>query len=251
VHGAVCLDGQDLRQMSLRGLRDNVAVLLQENLVFDGTIRDNIAYGRPDASDADIEQAARAADAHQFIAAFPQGYATVVGQRGRLLSGGQRQRIAIARAMIRDAPVLILDEPTTGLDAESGRRIMEPLRRLMTGRTTIIISHNLLTVQDADSVVVLDAGRIVDSGTHADLLARGGTYARLWKMHGTGNRPEADRQLRRGRHRAPDPPSVESLAAFRPGGPDENGRGDGPGLRRGRHQAPDPPPEQSPTALLT
>jgi ATP-binding cassette subfamily B protein len=251
VHGAVCLDGQDLRQMSLRGLRDNVAVLLQENLVFDGTIRDNIAYGRPDASDADIEQAARAADAHQFIAAFPQGYATVVGQRGRLLSGGQRQRIAIARAMIRDAPVLILDEPTTGLDAESGRRIMEPLRRLMTGRTTIIISHNLLTVQDADSVVVLDAGRIVDSGTHADLLARGGTYARLWKMHGTGNRPEADRQLRRGRHRAPDPPSVESLAAFRPGGPDDNGRGDGPGLRRGRHQAPDPPPEQSPTALLT
>src|SRR3712207_9137760 len=108
--------------MSLCGLRNNVAVLLQENLVFDGTVRDNIAYGRPDASEADIEKAARAADAHEFIAALPEGYATVVGQRGRLLSGGQRQRLAIARAMIRDAPVLILDEPTTGLDARSEER---------------------------------------------------------------------------------------------------------------------------------
>ena len=211
VRGAVCLDGQDLREMSLSGLRNNVAVLLQENLVFDGTIRDNIAYGRPDASEADIEKAARAADAHAFIAAFPEGYATVVGQRGRLLSGGQRQRIAIARAMIRDAPVLILDEPTTGLDAESGRRIMEPLRRLMTGRTTIIISHNLLTVQDADSVVVLDAGTVVETGTHTQLLARGGPYARLWKMHSTTNAEAEDRQLRRGRHQAPDPPPTALL----------------------------------------
>jgi ABC-type multidrug transport system fused ATPase/permease subunit len=213
VRGAVCLDGQDLREMSLHGLRNNVAVLLQENLVFDGTIRDNIAYGRPTASDTDIQKAAQAADAHAFIAALPEGYATVLGQRGRLLSGGQRQRIAIARAMIRDAPVLILDEPTTGLDAESGRRIMEPLRRLMTGRTTIIISHNLLTVQDADSVVVLDAGRIVESGPHADLLTRGGTYARLWKMHGTADGEGNNPRVQSGRHRAPDPPSAEAPTA--------------------------------------
>ena len=252
VRGVVCLDGQDLRGMSLSGLRDNVAVLLQENLVFDGTIRDNIAYGRPDASETDIKRAARAADAHEFIAAFPEGYATVVGQRGRLLSGGQRQRIAIARAMIRDAPVLILDEPTTGLDAESGQRIMEPLRRLMTGRTTIIISHNLLTVQDADSVVVLDAGTVVETGTHTQLLAHGGTYARLWKMHGVTTNVEAeDRQLRRGRHRAPDPPSAESPAAFLPEKTAKNGQGINSRLRRGRHHAPDPPPAGSPTALFT
>jgi ABC-type multidrug transport system fused ATPase/permease subunit len=249
VRGAICLDGQDLREMSLSGLRENVAVLLQENLVFDGTIRDNIAYGRPDASEIDIEKAARAADAHEFIAALPEGYATVVGQRGRLLSGGQRQRIAIARAMIRDAPVLILDEPTTGLDAESGRRIMEPLRRLMTGRTTVIISHNLLTVQDADSVVVLDAGTVVETGTHAQLLARGGTYARLWRMHGTPNGEGNNPGLRRGRHRAPDPPSAEAPAAFLPGETGKDARG-GSFRLRGRHQAPDPPPAGSPTALL-
>src|SRR3954463_16396778 len=248
--GAVCLDGQDLREMSLSGLRDNVAVLLQENLVFDGTIGDNIAYGRPDASEADIEKAARAADAHGFIAALPEGYATIVGQRGRLLSGGQRQRIAIARAMIRDAPVLILDEPTTGLDAESGRRIMEPIRRLMTGRTTIIISHNLLTVQDADSVVVLHAGRIVESGTHTALLARGSPCARLGKRPGPGSREGADHQLCRGRHRAPDTPSAEFPAALLPAKAGENGRGGNPDPRRGRHQAPNPPLIRPPPALL-
>lgn len=177
--GAVRLDGTDLRDLALADLREHIAVLLQETLVIHGTVRENIAYGRPDATDAQITAAARAADAHEFVSRLPDGYDTVVGQRGRLLSGGQRQRIAIARAMIRDAPVLLLDEPTTGLDAESGRRILEPLGRLMNGRTTIIISHNLLTVRNADRIVLLREGRVVASGSHRQLLARDDGYARL------------------------------------------------------------------------
>ncbi|MCW7942985.1 ABC transporter [Streptomyces hygroscopicus] len=182
-HGAVLLDGVDLRDLLLSDVRENVAVVLQETLVLHDTVRENIAYGRPDATEAEIVAAARAADAHEFVQQLPDGYDTVVGQRGRTLSGGQRRRLAIARAMIRDAPVLLLDEPTTGLDVESGLRIMEPLRRLMAGRTTIVISHNLLTVRDATRIVVLDRGRVVESGTHDDLLGRGGTYARLHRLH--------------------------------------------------------------------
>ncbi|WP_242436115.1 ABC transporter ATP-binding protein [Streptomyces sp. Root369] len=182
-HGAVQLDGADLRTLRLADVRDHVAVVLQETLVLHGTVRENILYGRPDASEREVVAAACAADAHDFVTALPEGYDTVVGQRGRLLSGGQRQRLAIARAMIRDAPVLLLDEPTTGLDAESGRRVMEPLRRLMAGRTTIVISHNLLTVRDATRILVLDHGRVVEQGTHHDLLLSGKTYARLHRLH--------------------------------------------------------------------
>jgi ABC-type multidrug transport system fused ATPase/permease subunit len=182
--GRVTIDGRDLRDVRLGDLRDNVAVLLQETLVFDGSIRENIAYGRTRATGQDIEEAARAADAHGFIATLPEGYDTLVGQKGRRLSGGQRQRVAIARAMIRRAPVLVLDEPTTGLDAESGFRVLEPLRRLMSGRATIVISHNLHTVRDATEILVLDQGSVVERGTHEDLLALDAHYAELWRLHG-------------------------------------------------------------------
>ncbi|MFD5121324.1 ABC transporter ATP-binding protein [Streptomyces sp. NPDC058385] len=181
--GTVRLDGRDLRDLFLSDVRESVAVVLQETLVFHGTVRENIAYGRPEATEAEIVAAARAADAHDFIQRLPAGYDTMVGQSGRTLSGGQRQRLAIARAMIRDAPVLLLDEPTTGLDVQSGRRIMGPLRRLMAGRTTIVISHNLLTVRDATRIVVLDRGRVVESGSHDSLLVHGGMYAGLHRLH--------------------------------------------------------------------
>ena len=181
--GQIRLDGIDLRELRISELRRNVSVLLQETLVFDGTVRENIGYGREDAGEAKVVAAAMAADAHAFITELPEGYDTNIGQKGRLLSGGQRQRIAIARAMIREAPILILDEPTTGLDAASTERIMEPLRRLMSGRATIVISHNLMTVRDATTIVVLDHGRIVERGSHAELMDANGPYSRLYRMH--------------------------------------------------------------------
>jgi ATP-binding cassette subfamily B protein len=181
--GRVTLDGHDLRELDPEVLRANIAIVLQETLLLDGTIADNILAGRPDATEYQLIEAAKAADAHEFITALPEGYQTRVGQRGRLLSGGQRQRIAIARAMIRDAPILLLDEPTTGLDADAAQRILTPLRRLMTGRTTIIISHNLLTVADADQIIYLEHGRIIETGTHDQLLMNNDQYAHLYHLH--------------------------------------------------------------------
>jgi ATP-binding cassette, subfamily B, bacterial len=180
--GAIRLDGIDIRNFDPDQLRASMAVVLQETLLLDGTIADNIRAGRRHATPDEVVAAAVAADAHEFITALPDGYGTRVGQRGRLLSGGQRQRIAIARAMIRDAPVLILDEPTTGLDAKASARLLAPLRRLMAGRTTIVISHHLATVTDVDQIIYLDHGRITEIGAHRELLAANAGYARLYQL---------------------------------------------------------------------
>ncbi|MGW3460414.1 ABC transporter ATP-binding protein [Streptomyces olivaceoviridis] len=177
--GDVLLDGVPLRDFPLARLREYVTLLPQETLVLHDTVRANIACGRPGASDQAIEEAAKAADAHDFILRLPDGYDTRVDPHSARLSGGQLQRLAIARAILRDAPVLVLDEPTTGLDALAARRVVEPLRRLMAGRTTIMITHDLNLAPDADRILVVDRGRIVETGRHDELLARGGAYARL------------------------------------------------------------------------
>jgi ABC-type multidrug transport system fused ATPase/permease subunit len=184
--GAVRIDGTDVREVQIESLRDNIAVLMQESLIFEGTITENIRYGRPDASDEEVVRAAQAADADDFISTLPDGYDTLVGQKGRRLSGGQRQRVAIARAMIREAPILILDEPTTGLDAGSGERIMRPLETLMSAQTTIVVSHNLVTANRADRIVVLDNGRVVEVGSPAELGAQDGPFSRLCSLHEAG-----------------------------------------------------------------
>ncbi len=171
VQGTVRIDDRDARDYPLTALRDRMAIVPQEVLLFGGSIRENIAYGRPDATDAEVEAAARRANAHDFIAAFPEGYATVVGERGIQLSGGQRQRIAIARAVLKDPAILILDEATSALDSESERLVQEALEQLMRGRTSLVIAHRLSTIRDADRILVLDRGVIAESGTHGELIA--------------------------------------------------------------------------------
>lgn len=179
--GRITLDGVDVRSLRLADLREAIGVVPQEPALFSGTIRENIAYARPDAGAAEIEAAARAAHAHEFIERLPSGYDTVVGERGVKLSGGQRQRVAIARAILKDPAVLVLDEATSNLDTESERLIEDALEKLLVGRTTLIIAHRLSTVRRADRLVVLDRGRIVEQGSHAALLGRGGLYARLYQ----------------------------------------------------------------------
>jgi len=179
--GAIRIDGRDIRDVTIVSLRSNIALVTQDPILFDESIADNIALGRLGASRAEIEAAARDAAAHDFIAELPQGYDARVGEGGLKLSGGQRQRIAIARAMLRNAPILLLDEATSALDTESERQVQEALNRLMKGRTTIVIAHRLSTVLDADRIYVLDRGRAVEFGTHAELMARGGLYARLYQ----------------------------------------------------------------------
>ncbi len=177
--GRVTLDGVDVREMRLVDLRRQLGVVSQDTVLFHDTVRANIAYGRPDASFDEVVRAARAAHAHDFIAGMPRGYDTVVGERGSHLSGGQRQRIAIARAILRDAPILVFDEATSALDSESERLVQEAIGRLLQGRTVIVVAHRLSTVRRADQIVVLDAGRVVQRGDHETLMADGGLYRRL------------------------------------------------------------------------
>lgn len=182
VEGRISLDGHDLRAITLKSLRGNVALVTQEPILFATTIRENIAYGRPGATQIEIESAARAAGAHEFIEALPEKYDTPVAERGTSLSGGQRQRVAIARAFLKNAPVVILDEPTAALDAETEKRLLQTLQQLMKGRTAIIIAHRLSTVRDVDRIIVFQAGRVVESGAHRELLERGGVFARLYRI---------------------------------------------------------------------
>ncbi len=177
--GRVCIDGHDVRDVTMASLHQNIALVSQEITLFDDTVRANIAYGREGATDGEIEEAARHAAADDFIRQLPEGYDTQVGEQGVKLSGGQRQRLAIARAMLKNAPVLLLDEATSALDTHSERQVQAALDQLMSGRTTLVIAHRLSTVVDADIIYVIDGGRISQSGSHADLLAEGGTYATL------------------------------------------------------------------------
>jgi subfamily B ATP-binding cassette protein MsbA len=179
--GAVTIDGTDVRDVTLASLRNQIALVTQEPFLFDDTIRANIAYARPEASQAEIESAARQAAAHDFILSLPGGYDTQVGEAGARLSGGQRQRIAIARAFLKDVPILLLDEATSALDTESEAQVQAALSRLMAGRTTILIAHRLSTVRGADRIHVIDKGRVVETGSHAELIGHRGLYARLAK----------------------------------------------------------------------
>ena len=186
--GRIFIDGQDIQHVTLKSLREDIGIVQQDVYLFDGTLRENIAYGRPGATDKEIEDAARKANIHDFIASLPEGYDTLVGERGSRLSGGQKQRVAIARVFLKNPAILILDEATSALDNESEEAVQESLERLAADRTTIIIAHRLSTIKNADEIATVEHGRVVERGTHDELLARGGTYARYYRMQFEGTR---------------------------------------------------------------
>jgi ATP-binding cassette subfamily B protein len=180
--GVITIDDQDIASVSLQSLRRQVSYVGQDVFLFRATIRENIAFGRPGASEADIIAAAKAAQAHDFVSALPQGYDTLVGERGAGLSGGERQRVAIARALIKDAPLILLDEATASLDSESEHYVQRAVAELCKGRTTIVIAHRLSTVMHADKILVIEAGRVAESGRHDELLRKGGRYALFYRL---------------------------------------------------------------------
>jgi subfamily B ATP-binding cassette protein MsbA len=180
--GRIAIDGHDIRDVTMASLRSQIGVVTQETILFNDSLRNNIAYGQPSVSQRELESAARAALAHDFIMELPAGYDTVIGEKGVRLSGGERQRIAIARALLKNAPILILDEATSALDSESEALVQSALQNLMTGRTVIVIAHRLSTVRRADRIVVLENGTIADIGTHEDLMQKLGTYRRLYDL---------------------------------------------------------------------
>lgn len=180
--GRILIDGRDIRAYTLESLRAQISVVLQESILFAVDVRDNIAYGSSEVTPEEIEAAARLANAHDFIQALPQGYNTILGERGATLSGGQRQRIAVARAAVRQAPIVVLDEPTTGLDRENEHEVQQALERLTRARTTFVIAHDLRTVEHADLILYLDRGRIIERGTHAELMRLGRRYATMYAL---------------------------------------------------------------------
>lgn len=184
--GSIKIDGQNIAEVTQDSLRENIAVVPQEPALFHRSIRENIAYGKPDASDAEIEEVAKKAEAHDFIATLPEGYDTLVGERGVKLSGGQRQRVAIARAMLKDAPILVLDEATSALDSESEVAIQKALHELMEGKTVVAIAHRLSTLREMDRIIVMNDGKVVEDGTHTELTGQGGIYASLWDHQAGG-----------------------------------------------------------------
>jgi len=187
IAGRILIDGVDVRDYKLQRMRDQIGFVLQDTVLFRGTVRSNIAYGRPGASEREIVEAARLANAHDFIVRMPEGYDSQVGERGLTLSGGERQRIGIARTIIRDSPILILDEPTASLDSESERLVIEALERVMKGRTVITIAHRLSTIRDADTILVLKDGLVGEQGSHEELVALGGTYSELYRIQVGGS----------------------------------------------------------------